>query len=149
MIVLEKCLVRCECGFQWFSADRQAAERAVAIHRETCATWGQSDRVPIPDDGATILNVLVWQDPAHHCRENEPPQIPPPSRADRDGKCSWNCRGSYSWNCYCPCLGERHGANHVWDPDERAKAIEKAIEDIYSKIERAKPRGDWPGRKST
>lgn len=137
MIVLKKCLVRCPCGFAWFSKDQAAAVRAVEVHRATCAKAATA--------GFAALNVLVWQDPAHHCRENEPPQIPPPSRADRDGKCSWNCRGSYSWNCYCPCLGERHGANHVWDPDERARELDQ----LYGQIARAKPRGDWKGRKST
>lgn len=128
-------LVSCACGFRWFSRDTVALERAIQVHLSTC------------EAGVTSIREVeaLGPDPARHCRMDEPPQIPPASRADRDGQCSWNCRGSYSWHCHCPCMGERHGENHLWDPDERAKSLDA----LYGGIERAKPRGDWKGRKST
>jgi hypothetical protein len=139
----ESHLVRCGCGFQWFSIDVAAVANSVILHAKTCL-------VATPNGKVQILRVSVHApDPAHHCRENEPRQIPPASRENGlVDECSWNCRGSYSWNCYCPCAGKHHGENHLWDAGDRGEG-KRDVNEIMDQIQRAKPRGDWPGRKST
>jgi hypothetical protein len=70
------------------------------------------------------------------------PRLPDP----RPGECSWMCRGSLSPICVCDgCQGAQHGAVQVIDP----LAPPANITALAERIQRARPRGDWPGRKST
>lgn len=67
-----------------------------------------------------------------HCRRSEPRQVPPPSRRDRDGACSWNCRGSQSALCFCPCGGARHAETSLRNPKQDPAA--PSAEDIMQKL---------------
>lgn len=148
---MKRLLLRCACGFAWYSENAAAASRSVTVHGETCAR----------ERGEASIRIFPIQahppDFAHHCREDEPPQIPPASRDLVDG-CSWNCRGSYSWHCFCPCQGARHGETHLWAGGKTIADVERAegvagprSRSIIDRIIAAKPDRNYPrrGRKST
>jgi hypothetical protein len=105
---IDRWLVHCEaCGNRW----AVNATQAPTEHHGTCTPTGQHTF----RRGLTVERIIHRRarQGREHCRMAEPKQIPPPSRSDRDGACSWNCRGSQSATCYCPCGGEHHATTSV------------------------------------
>lgn len=146
--LIDRWIIRCRaCKLTWLIEESPFRSGHAIAHLGECSG---NQEGPLRF-GLVILRIVHrGVRPALHCRMSESRQVPPPSREPTlEGPCSWNCRGSQSPSCYCPCGGKHHGATHVyrkWHPEDFKDSGTIAL---YEQIERAKPRGDWKGRKST
>ena len=100
---------------------------------------------PCPD-ATFVAESIGYDSTLRSCRTGElANEIGIGLRRPKPGECGVHCRGSVSPVCACPvCKGAHHGELRLAKPAEPG-----ALDTLYDGIEAAKPRGDWPGRKST
>ena len=145
MIVTPRGVIRCMTCDGRFTMDGTLAKDPSGAVRGV--SFGDPNAVHICKGGKFLTMVICFDSALRSCRESEPRRRRSASGSGfaKPGECGLHCRGSVSPGCACPvCKGANHGELRLAKPADPG-----ALDTLYGGIEAAKPRGDWPGRKST